>query len=85
MSPNLINVCGVVPSYKFTRFGAIDVTKPNKCIMFGAIDVTKPCKLIGFGAINVTKSQKFIWFGAIDVTTHIYIYNVGGYRCHQTL
>ena len=49
---------------KFTRFGAMDVTKPYQLIEFGAMDVTKPCKFIGFGAMDVTKPYEFIRCGA---------------------
>ncbi len=51
-------------SYKFIRFGAMDVTKPYEFIGFGAMDVTKPYKFIGFGAMDVTKTYQFIGFGA---------------------
>ncbi len=42
------------------RFGAMDATKPYKCMGFAAMDATKPYKFIKFGAMDATKPYKFI-------------------------
>ncbi len=58
--------------YKFTGFGAMEVTKPYEFIGFGAMEVTKPYEFIGVGAMEVTKPYKFIGFGAMEVPKPIW-------------
>ena len=68
---------------KFTRFGAMAVTKPYKIIRCGATYATKPYKFISFRAMDITKPCKFSSFGATYVTKPYK--NVYGHVRHQTI
>ena len=82
---------------KFTRFGAMAVTKPYKIIRCGATYATKPYKFISFGAMDITKPYKFTSFGAtyvakpykmctaMYVTKPYKIYMLWGHGCYQPL
>ena len=51
-------------TYRFMRFGAMEVAKLYRFIGLGAMEVTKPCRFIKFGAIGVTQAYECITFGA---------------------